>query len=51
MLAVKKRVTAEVIDGTMLRRGHQPGAGIFGNTRFRPLLESGDEGILGQVLG
>src|SRR5207237_56603 len=42
---------AKVIDGTMLRGGHQPSAGIVRNARLRPPLEGRDESILCELLG
>src|SRR4051794_19493085 len=35
----------------MLRGGHEPGARVVRNARLRPLLERGDESILGKILG
>ena len=51
MLALEELVAAKEIDGTMLRCGHQPGAGIVRNTRFRPTLEGDDESVLREFLG
>ena len=51
VLALETRVAAEVIDGTMLGGGHQPGARVVGDARLRPLFERGDESVLRQVLG
>ncbi len=51
MLALEPRVSAEVINGTMLGGGHEPGARIVRNARLRPLLERGDQSILREVLG
>jgi hypothetical protein len=49
VLALNPRIAAEVINGAMLGGGHQPGARIVRDARLRPLLESGDQGILCQV--
>src|ERR1700752_2891403 len=51
VLALKQRVSAEVIDGTMLGCGHQPSTGIGRDARLGPLLECGDQSILCQILG
>src|SRR6266542_19284 len=51
MLELEPLVSAEKIDRTMLRSGHQPGARVVWDARLRPLLESGDESILCEVLG
>jgi hypothetical protein len=51
VLALEPRVPAEVINGTMLGGGHEPGARVVRDARLRPLLKRGDEGILRQVLG
>ena len=40
-----------MIDRTMLRGGHEPGARIVRDARLRPLLERGDERVLREVLG
>ena len=40
-----------VIDGAMLRGGHEPGARVVRDARLRPLLERGDEGVLREFLG
>ncbi len=41
----------QLVDGPALGRGHEPGAGIPGNPRLGPLLQGGDEGILGELFG
>ena len=51
VLALEPLVPAEVIDGAMLRGGHEPGARVVRDARLRPLLERGDQRILRQVLG
>ena len=45
------RPVSELVDRAILGRGHQPGAGILGNARLRPLLERDDERLLREVLG
>ena len=42
---------AQPVDGAVLGGGHQPGAGLVGDARSRPLLERGDERVLRQLLG
>src|ERR1700687_329956 len=44
-------VSAQEIDRTMLRSGHQPGAGVVRDARPGPLLERGDQSILRKLLG
>ena len=51
VLALDPLVSPEEFDGTMLRRGHEPGAWVVWNARLRPLLESSHESILREVLG
>jgi hypothetical protein len=51
MLSLEKLVPAKAIDGTMLRGGHEPGAWVVWDARFRPLFEGGDEGVLRELLG
>src|ERR1700676_3080182 len=51
MLTLKQLVPAKVIDGPMLRGGHQPSARIVRNARLRPPLEGSDKSILRQLLG
>ena len=42
---------AELVDGAVLGRGHQPGARVVRDARLRPLLERGDQRVLRQLLG
>jgi hypothetical protein len=35
----------------MFRGSHEPGTWVIGDARFRPLPESGDQGILSEFLG
>jgi len=51
VLAVVKRVPSEMVNGTMLCGGHQPGARINRDARLRPLLERSDESVLREFLG
>ena len=51
VLALEPRVSAEVIDGTMFSRGHQPGPRVVRDARNWPLLEGSDESILREILG
>ena len=51
MLTLEKFCATEGVDGTMLRRGHEPGARIIRDARLWPTLESGDECILCEVFG
>ena len=51
VLALEPLVSAQEIDCAMLRGGHQPGARVVRNSRFRPLLKRGDESVLRQLLG
>ncbi len=43
-------VSAQAIEGAVLRGGHEPGARVLRDTRLRPLLESGDKSILSEFL-
>src|ERR1700733_4505363 len=49
VFTVKKFLSAEGIDGAMLRRGHEPGARIIRDARLWPTFESGDECVLCQI--
>ena len=51
MLSFEQLVAAEKIDGSMFCGGHEPGAGIFRDARFGPLIERRNEGLLREVLG
>jgi hypothetical protein len=51
VLALKQLVAAEVIDGAMFGRSHEPGARIVRDTCLGPLLERSDESVLCEVLG
>ena len=51
VLALEPFGPAPVVDGPVLRRGHEPGARVARNARRRPLLERRDECVLGQILG
>ena len=41
----------EVVDGASLGGLHEPGRRVVGDTLGRPLLQGGDQGVLGEVLG
>src|SRR5260370_24649405 len=49
--ALEPRVSAEEVDCRVLRSGHEPGAGVVRDARFRPLLKRSDEGVLRELLG
>src|SRR6266849_3270039 len=51
VLALQELGAAKEINGTMLGGGHEPGTWVLRDTRLLPLLERGDEGILGKILG
>src|SRR5262249_51220386 len=51
VLALEELAAAESIDRSILRGGHEPGAGILRDARFRPLLERREERILRELLG
>src|SRR5262249_61760622 len=51
VLALESRVTPQMIDRPMLRRGHEPGSRVVRDARRGPLLEGGDERILCEILG
>ena len=51
VLALRHLLAAQAIDGAVLRRRHQPGAGIVGHAGLRPALQRRHQRILGQFLG
>ena len=51
VLARMQRLLAQAIEGAVLRRAHQPGARVVRHAVLRPVLERGDERVLGQLLG
>src|SRR5258708_16752495 len=51
VLALKPLVSAEHVDRTVLRGGHEPSARVVRYARFRPLLELGHESVLREFLG
>jgi len=51
MLALAQLAAAEEIDGAMLGRGHEPGAGLVRNPYLRPLLKRRNERVLRKLLG
>ena len=50
-LALGKLVAAEAVDRLVLGGGHEPGAGIVGDARSRPLLQRRDQRVLRKLLG
>ena len=51
VLALERLAPAERVDGAVLRGAHQPGAGLVGNARPRPLFQGGHQRVLRQFLG
>jgi hypothetical protein len=51
VLLCKHLPTAQTIDGTPLRRRHQPRSGIFGDTFLGPPLKGCNQRVLSQFLG
>src|SRR5712664_3816775 len=51
VLALKPLVSAEHVDSTMFRGGHEPSARVVRDARLWPLLKRGDESILRKLLG
>jgi hypothetical protein len=51
VLALQFAVAAEQVDGAPLGHGHQPGARIARDAGGGPLLQRGDDRVLGQFLG
>ena len=51
VLVVDSLVTAQVIDGAMLRGRHQPGSRITRHARSRPLFKGGHQRVLREFLG
>jgi len=49
--ALQLAVTAELVDGAALGHGHQPGPRVARDTGLGPLLQRGDHGVLGELLG
>ena len=49
MLALQPRVSSKVINGAMLRGGHQPRARIIGDSGLGPLLQRRDRSVLREV--
>ena len=48
VLARQHAVAPQLIQGAIPCCHHEPGSGVVGNARVRPLLESGDQRILGE---
>ncbi len=51
VLAVEQRSPAQQVDRTMLGGAHQPRTRLVRDSRFRPLFERGNEGVVREVLG
>ena len=51
VLALEERPAAKLIDRAVLRRRHEPGAGVLRHARLGPPLERRDQGVLREVLG
>src|SRR6266446_9238645 len=51
VFALKELVAAKEINGAMLGGGHEPGTRVPRDTRLLPLLERGNERILGEIFG
>ncbi len=51
VLALEHLPAAQLVDGAVLRRRHQPRARVVGDARLRPTLERRDERLLRQILG
>ena len=49
MFFVDESAAAEEVDGSMFRGGHQPCAGVFGDSFFWPLLKRYDQGVVGKL--
>ena len=48
VLALERLLAAQRVDRAVLGGGHEPGARVVRDARFRPLLERGDERVLGE---
>ena len=51
VLALQPRAAAQLVDGAVLGRGHQPGARVARDAFRGPLLERRDQRVVRQVLG
>jgi hypothetical protein len=51
LLALERDAAAQRVDAAALGGGHEPGGRVVRDARLRPLLQRGDERVLGQVLG
>ena len=49
--ALQHLLPPELVEGPVLRRGHEPGARILRDAGLGPALERGDQRLLGQILG
>ncbi len=51
VLGLRELPMTHPIDGAILRRGHEPRAGLVGDARLRPSLERQHQRVLRQLLG
>jgi hypothetical protein len=51
MFAIEHGTAPQLVNGSVLGGRHQPGSGIFGNTRLRPLFERDQERFLREIFG
>ena len=51
LFALQPLTAAKQIDGAVFRRAHEPGPGLLRDARLRPLLQCGDQGVLGELFG
>ena len=51
VLALEALTSAQMVDGAILRRRHQPCRGIVRDPRFRPTLQGHRERVLGKLFG
>ena len=51
LFSFERLAAADEVERAVLRGAHQPGSRLLGHAFGRPLLERGDEGVLGQLLG
>ena len=51
LFAAEPLVSPDQVDGAVFGGGHEPGPRVVRDTRLRPLLQRGDERVLGEFLG
>src|SRR5205814_1203154 len=51
VLAFEELVSAKMINGAMLSRGHEPGTGFVRDSRLRPFFERDDQSVLSKLFG